>query len=148
VIEVPPSVLTSFFCVELIAIYAAIANTGPPLFSTLILASLAPTMTTTPDTNLNQKVKVFLEEYKREETQKLFNDLAKATRQKCEDILKSMKIKGVVQSRSKGYDSLETKLHDMAKTSEFERWIAGTDDGNLYLPSDNSNISEDRENSA
>jgi ppGpp synthetase/RelA/SpoT-type nucleotidyltranferase len=101
-------------------------------------------MTTTPDSNLNQKVKVFLEEYKKPETQKLFNDLAKATRQKCDDILKSIKIKGVVQSRSKGYDSLETKLNDMAKTSEFERWIAGTDDdGSLYLPSDSSNVGEE-----
>jgi ankyrin repeat protein len=96
-------------------------------------------MTTTPDINLNQKIKVFLEEYKKPETQRLFNDLAKATRQKCDDILKSIKIKGVVQSRSKGYDSLETKLNDMAKTSEFERWIAGTDDGNLYLPTNSLN---------
>jgi ppGpp synthetase/RelA/SpoT-type nucleotidyltranferase len=123
---------------------AAIANTRPSLFSTMILASLTSTLTSTPDSNLNQKVKVFLEEYKKPETQKLFNDLAKATRQKCEDILKSIKIKGVVQSRSKGYDSLETKLNDMAKISEFERWIAGIDDdGSLYLPSDSSNVGEE-----
>jgi ankyrin repeat protein len=100
-------------------------------------------MTTTPDTNLNQRIKVFLEEYKKPETQELFNDLAKATRQRCDDILKSIKIKGVVQSRSKGYDSLETKLNDMARTSEFERWISGTDDGNLYLPTNSVNVGKE-----
>jgi ppGpp synthetase/RelA/SpoT-type nucleotidyltranferase len=87
-------------------------------------------MTSTPDSSLcNQKVKAFLEEYKKDETQSQFKGLAEAIGQKCEELLKSMKINGVVQSRSKGYDSLETKLNDITKTSEFIKWVAGIDNG-------------------
>jgi ankyrin repeat protein/ppGpp synthetase/RelA/SpoT-type nucleotidyltranferase len=85
-------------------------------------------MASTADSSLcNQKVRVFLQEYKKTKTQQLFKDFAEITRKKCEDLLKSRKIKGLVHSRSKGYDSLETKLSDMAKTSEFIKWVAGTD---------------------
>ncbi|RYP53373.1 hypothetical protein DL768_001618 [Monosporascus sp. mg162] len=69
-------------------------------------------MTSTPDSSLcNLKVKAFLEEYKKDETQKQFKDLAEVFRQKCEELLTTMKIKGVVQSRSKG------------------KWVAGSDNG-------------------
>jgi ankyrin repeat protein/ppGpp synthetase/RelA/SpoT-type nucleotidyltranferase len=102
-------------------------------------------MASTPDSSLcNQKVRVFLEEYKKTETQKLVKDFAEVTRQKCEELLKSMTIKGVVQSRSKGYDSLETKLNGMAKTSEFMKWVAGTDNGgDLHLPGNFPNVAEE-----
>jgi ankyrin repeat protein/ppGpp synthetase/RelA/SpoT-type nucleotidyltranferase len=101
-------------------------------------------MVSTPDSSLcNQKVRVFLEEYKKTETQKLFKDFAEVTRQRCEVLLKSIMIKGVVQSRSKGYDSLETKLNGMAKTSEFMKWVAGNDNGaDLHLSGDFSNVAE------
>ncbi|KAL8387845.1 hypothetical protein RB595_009633 [Gaeumannomyces hyphopodioides] len=88
-------------------------------------------MTSTPDPNpCNQKVVAFLEEYEKAETQKQFKDFADHTRRKCEVLLEDMKIKGVVQSRSKGYDSLAAKLNSMAKTPEFMDWVAGVDNGN------------------
>ncbi|RYP67687.1 hypothetical protein DL771_007094 [Monosporascus sp. 5C6A] len=87
-------------------------------------------MTSTSDSSLcNLKVKAFLEEYKKDETQKQFKDLAEVFRKKCEELLTTKKIKGVVQSRSKGYDSLETKLNHMAKTPEFIKWVTGFDNG-------------------
>ncbi|RYP12822.1 hypothetical protein DL765_007142 [Monosporascus sp. GIB2] len=91
-------------------------------------------MPSTHDSSLrNLKVKAFLEEYKKDETQKQFKDLAEVFRQRCEKLLTTMKIKGVVQSRSKGYDSLETKLNGMAETEEFKRWLAGFDNGGEVL---------------
>jgi ppGpp synthetase/RelA/SpoT-type nucleotidyltranferase len=102
-------------------------------------------MPSTPDSSLcNEKVRVFLEEYKKPETQMLFKEFAEVTGQKCEELLKSMKIKGVVQSRSKVYDSLETKLNGMAKTSEFMEWVARTDNGgDLHLNGNSSNVAEE-----
>ncbi|KAK4167908.1 ankyrin repeat-containing domain protein [Cladorrhinum sp. PSN259] len=78
-----------------------------------------------PSSQCNQKVKLFLDEYKKPQTQKLFQDLADATKQKCEEILTTLNIKGVVQSRSKKYPSLATKLTGMAKDPEFVSWSAG-----------------------
>jgi len=99
-------------------------------------------MSSTLDPGLcNQKVKELLDAYKKDEIQCLFRDLAEVTRKRCEELLRSKKIKGVVQSRSKAYDSLETKLNGLTKTSEFTKWFAGIDNGGeeqagLDLPND------------
>ncbi|KAK4459801.1 ankyrin repeat-containing domain protein [Cladorrhinum samala] len=86
---------------------------------------MASTQTSSNSSQCNQKVKQFLDEYKKPQTQKLFQDLADATKHKCEEILASLNIKGVVQSRSKKYDSLTTKLTGMARDPEFVSWSAG-----------------------
>ncbi|KAF2011897.1 hypothetical protein BU24DRAFT_495008 [Aaosphaeria arxii CBS 175.79] len=102
-------------------------------------------MVSIPNSSLcYQNVRVFLEEYKKTETQKLFKDFADITRQKCEELLKSMNIKGVVQSRSKGYDSLEVKLNGMIKSPEFMKWFAGIDNGgDLHLSGDLFNVGKE-----
>ncbi|KAK4221647.1 ankyrin repeat-containing domain protein [Podospora fimiseda] len=78
--------------------------------------------TPSPEAQCIQKVKSFLVEYKKPQTQKLFQDLAEVTKQRCEELLSALNIKGIVTSRYKKYESLETKLIGMAKDPEFVQW--------------------------
>jgi ankyrin repeat protein/ppGpp synthetase/RelA/SpoT-type nucleotidyltranferase len=81
-------------------------------------------MASTHDSSLcDRKVEEFLTKYD-DKTRNAFKDLAEATGRRCQDLLKDMKIKGVVQSRAKAYDSLEKKLNDMAKEPEFISWVS------------------------
>ncbi len=76
----------------------------------------------------DQDVLAFLTEYKRPETRQRFEKLATLTRKECDELLESIAIKGVVQSRTKKYDSLEKKLNDLVKDSEFRDWVSKGDD--------------------
>jgi ppGpp synthetase/RelA/SpoT-type nucleotidyltranferase len=59
-----------------------------------------------------------LVDYKQKRPQ--YEKLVKLTREKCEDLLTNISIKGVVQGRAKKPDSLETKLKDPG----FEKWVS------------------------
>ncbi|KAI1350973.1 hypothetical protein F5Y01DRAFT_325721 [Xylaria sp. FL0043] len=104
---------------------------------------------------LDQAVKAFLENYN-VDTKEQFRNLAKHVRSRCEKLLESMHIKGVVQYRAKEYDSLEKKLKGLARDIEFQQWfstekdiskhpemgdLAGVRIG-LYFPDDVRKISE------
>jgi len=76
----------------------------------------------------DQKVLAFLTKYKRAETRQQFEKPATLTRKECEELLESIPIKGVVQSRTKQYASLEKRLTDMAQDSKFRDWVSEEED--------------------
>ena len=67
----------------------------------------------------NQRVAEFLDQYGDYKIQQQFRLLADQAKRDCEDILETAGIKGMVQSRSKKYASLQKKLKDMAKDTIF-----------------------------
>ena len=93
-------------------------------------------MTSAPDhfALCKQKAKAFLDSYEEPNTKELFKHLADAIKEVCEALLKNMEpdkgasgkgIKGIVQCRSKNYESLKTKLDDLTNTPNFVNWVAG-----------------------
>ena len=98
----------------------------------------------------------FLSDYKKPETRRLYEDLVKLTREKCEELLKDIKgkeIKGVVQGRVKKDASLEKKLKDLAQSPAFSTKkdifehpdmgdLAGVRIG-LYFPNDIPKVVEE-----
>ncbi|KAI9640855.1 hypothetical protein NHQ30_010696 [Ciborinia camelliae] len=81
----------------------------------------------------HQKVEAFVETYKKPPTQKLYRDLANFTHNKCETMLKTLRLanKGFVQSRVKTPRSLEKKLGELVQSAEFRDWVT-TSGENLH----------------
>ena len=71
------------------------------------------------------RTKDFHKWYKHYDTQKRYEGLTAATKEKLEKLLETESIKGVVQGRTKGPDSLEEKLVQMETDIEFETWVSG-----------------------
>ncbi|CAO2657829.1 Nn.00g070890.m01.CDS01 [Neocucurbitaria sp. VM-36] len=101
----------------------------------------------------------FLTTYKRLEIRQQYEQLMTLTRKACENLLKDMDIKGVVQGRTKEYASLGKKLKDMKEEHDFRVWLsegkdiskyhemgdlAGVRIG-LYLPNDILKVAEEIE---
>ncbi|KAJ0108096.1 hypothetical protein J7T55_007215 [Diaporthe amygdali] len=100
----------------------------------------------------------FLQNYKKQGTQERFEKLAALTRKECENILERIHVKGVVQSRTKRYQSLEKKLNEMARDTEFRDWVSKKENDilrhsemgdlagvriGLYLPDDVIKVSKE-----
>lgn len=89
-------------------------------------------MSSTSNSSLyDREVEEFLAKYMLPETQQQFKELAAHTKEKCEEILNEIPVKGVVQCRTKGYESLRKKLEDMAQDSQFRDWVSNGKD-NIY----------------
>ena len=111
----------------------------------------------------DDRVSAFRVEYRKSETQRQFMDLVTHTIKKCEELLESINIKGVVQGRTKKCNSLDKKLitlmHDHNTTPDFMGWVvegqdiykhpemgdlAGVRIG-LYFPDDVSKVAQEIE---
>jgi ppGpp synthetase/RelA/SpoT-type nucleotidyltranferase len=73
----------------------------------------------------DDRVSCFLAWYEQDKTQKHFEELATHTRTKCENLLETMRITGMVQCRKKKPDSLKEKLNGLAQDSLFRDWVSG-----------------------
>ncbi|KAI1364771.1 hypothetical protein F5Y08DRAFT_306059 [Xylaria arbuscula] len=62
-----------------------------------------------------EEVQFMLNQYRRRETQQLYEELTRFVREECENLLKNIKkkVKGVVHGRTKDYASLKKKLKDL-----------------------------------
>lgn len=107
----------------------------------------------------HQKVEQFLKEYKDSDASPLW-ERANLARRDCEEILREIHVKGIVQNRVKKRDSLATKLRGMVegddKDTMFIAWVASggsieeySDMGDLvgiriglYLPSDFRDVAD------
>jgi ppGpp synthetase/RelA/SpoT-type nucleotidyltranferase len=78
--------------------------------------------------SIDQQVSAFLADYDHPQRKPGFDKLADLAKKGCEDLLKSMGIKGVVQCRTKNYDSLKKKLKDMAQTRAFTDYVSQGND--------------------
>ncbi|CAN9334803.1 unnamed protein product [Alternaria alternata] len=99
----------------------AFTGTSPPDISDSGIP-YAVGRTIPPDSNADPIV-AFLAKYKDPNEYERWVRLADCMKQDCESLLKKNGIKAIVTCRTKQHDSLEKKMKDLARDSDFRAWL-------------------------
>ncbi|KAI0141649.1 hypothetical protein GGR57DRAFT_509120 [Xylariaceae sp. FL1272] len=76
----------------------------------------------TREQRFREEIQNVLDQYRKIETQQLYEEVTRVVREECETVLKNMKkeVKGVVNGRTKDYASLKKKLRDLQAQTDPE----------------------------